>query len=74
MPLKKDAIATVSEPAYGPIFGRESDIRVCDKTIFSNHHIYVASYERVEVNGVPTRELLLGGIEDDLEEYEVFDI
>jgi hypothetical protein len=66
MPLKKESIATVNEPAYGPIFGRENDIRVCEKSIFSNHHIYVASYERVEVKGIPTRELLIGGIEDDL--------
>jgi hypothetical protein len=64
MPLKKDAIATESEPAYGPNFG--SDIWVSDTHIFSNHHIYMASYERVDVEGVLTRELLLGGIQDDL--------
>jgi hypothetical protein len=66
MPLKEDAIATLSEPAYGPIFGMGSDIRVCDRSIYSHHHVYLASYERIEVMGVSTRGLLLGGIQDDL--------
>jgi hypothetical protein len=74
MLLKNDEIATVGEPGYGPIFGRESDIQIYDKTIFSNNHNCLSSYERVEVNGISHRELLLGGREDDLEEYKVFKV
>jgi hypothetical protein len=45
--------ATVREPAYGPIFGNESDICVSDKQVYYNHHILCSSYERVEVKGIP---------------------
>jgi hypothetical protein len=74
MPLKEGRIAALCEPAYGPVFGAESDIRVSDKVVFSNHHTLDASYERVEIAGVPARELLLGGLEDELVDYEVFQV
>jgi hypothetical protein len=75
MPLKKGKRATQNDSAYGPVFGSDNDIRVDDNTVYTNYHVYLNSFEKLEIEGVPTRQIMLGeDVEDTLLEYEVFTV
>lgn len=74
MPLKEGRVATLNEYDYGPIFGYENDIRIDGKTVSSNYHVLNSTYQRVEVEGVPNKEVLMGGPSDELADYQVFKI
>lgn len=66
MPLKPGRRGTLCDPTFGPMFGSDSDLRVDERGVFSNYHIYLSSFEKVEVEGVSQRALMLGGVEDKL--------
>ena len=74
MPLKPGRTATQNEYSYGPVFGSENDIRVDRDSVSTNYHVLKATYQRVEVEGVPNKEVLMGGMLEDLVEYEVFEV
>jgi hypothetical protein len=73
MPLKEGSIATTKDPHFGPIFG-EFDISIEYNQVRSNYHTYLASYMKVELPTVPATDILIGGSEASLENYELIQL